>query len=50
MDYTAMELYFYDNNCYKIVKKLPHAWGSQTNRGAHHLVYRETGNWCLDRR
>ena len=39
--FTALELYFYYNNCLKVVKKRPHAWSSQEKRDAVHLRYRD---------
>ena len=39
--FTGLELYFYYNNCLKVVKKRPHAWSSQEKRDAVHLRYRD---------
>ena len=39
--FTALELYFYYNNCLKVVKQRPHAWSSQEKRDAAHLRFRE---------
>ena len=39
--FTGLELYFYYNNCLKVVKKRPHAWMSQEKRDAVHLRYRD---------
>ena len=40
-DFTALELYFYYNNCLKLVKKRKHAWASQDNRDAAQLRYQD---------
>ena len=37
--FTGLELYFYYNNCLKVVKKRRHAWASRDNRDAAHLRY-----------
>ena len=39
--FTGLELYFYYNNCMKVVKTRPHAWSSRDNRDAAHLRYQD---------
>ena len=39
--FTGLELYFYYNNCLKVVKKRTHAWASRDNRDAAHLRYQD---------
>ena len=43
--YTAMELYFFYNNCQRIVKKRAHQHSSKDRRDAAWLRWRETGRW-----
>ena len=40
-DFTALELYFYYNNCLKMVKKRRHAWASKEQTEAAHVRFND---------